>query len=68
MECPHGGGDRFIEAHFSVSLQVSDAPSLARLQNQSWVTMALFNLLIQWDRLSPDVDGFVPLSMAPFSL
>ena len=32
MECPHGGGDRFIEAHFGVLLQVGDAPSLARLQ------------------------------------
>ena len=26
-------------------------------------TMTLFNLLIQWDGLSPDVDGFVRLSM-----
>ena len=37
MECPRGGGDRLIDAHFGVSLQVGDAPSLARLQNQSWV-------------------------------
>ena len=31
-------------------------------------TMALFNLWIQWDGLSPDVDGFVPLPIARFGL
>ena len=31
-------------------------------------TMALFNLLVQWDGLPIDNDGFVPLSMAQFSL
>lgn len=31
-------------------------------------TMAMFNLLIQWYGLSADADGFVPLSMAEFSL
>ena len=37
-------------------------------QTRVGFTMALFNLLIQWDGLSPDVDGFVPLSIARFSL
>ena len=31
-------------------------------------TMAVFNLLVQWDGLPVDADGFVPLSMAQFSL
>jgi len=31
-------------------------------------TMALFNILTQWDGLQPDETGFVPLSIAEFSL
>lgn len=31
-------------------------------------TMALFNILVQWYGLHPDEDGFVPLSIADFSL
>lgn len=31
-------------------------------------TMAAFNLLVQWDGLEPDEDGFVHLSIAQFSL
>jgi len=31
-------------------------------------TMGLFNLLVQWDGLPADQDGFVPLSIAQFSL
>lgn len=31
-------------------------------------TMALFNILVQWHGLSPDDNGFVPLSIAEFSL
>ena len=31
-------------------------------------TMALFNLLVPWNGLPIDNDGFVPLSMAQFSL
>ena len=31
-------------------------------------TMALFNLLVPWDGLPIDNDGFVPLSIAQFSL
>jgi hypothetical protein len=30
--------------------------------------MATFNILVQWDGFSPDETGFVPLSMAEFSL
>ena len=31
-------------------------------------TMAAFNVLVQWYGLVPHVDGFVPLSIAKFSL
>lgn len=31
-------------------------------------TMGVFNLLVQWDGLTPDEDGLVPLSIALFSL
>jgi hypothetical protein len=31
-------------------------------------TMATFNILTQWDGLIPDENGFVPLSIAQFSL
>jgi hypothetical protein len=31
-------------------------------------TMAVFNVLVQWDGFSPDEQGFVPLSIAEFSL
>ena len=31
-------------------------------------TMGLFNLLVQWNVLTPDCDGVVPLSIAQFSL
>jgi len=30
--------------------------------------MGLFNLLVQWDGLVIDDDGFVPLTIAEFSL
>lgn len=31
-------------------------------------TMAMFNILVQWDGFQPDETGFVPLSIAEFSL
>ncbi len=31
-------------------------------------TMALFNLLVQWNGFEADADGFMPLSIAQFSL
>jgi hypothetical protein len=31
-------------------------------------TMAAFNILVQWHGLQPTAAGFVPLSMAEFSL
>ena len=31
-------------------------------------TMAMFNVLVQWDGLQPDADGIIHLSIAQFSL
>ncbi len=40
----------------------------AYVQARLAFTMAVFNLLAQWDGLPADEDGFVPLSIAEFSL
>jgi len=37
-------------------------------QTKVGFTMALFNVLVQWHGLNPDENGFVPLSIAEFSL
>ena len=37
-------------------------------QTKLGFTMALFNILVQWFGLPADEDGFVPLSIAQFSL
>ena len=40
----------------------------AYLQARLAVTMAAFNVLVQWYSLQPNASGFVPLSIAGFSL
>ena len=40
----------------------------ARLYPSEVVTLALFNILIQWHGFLPDDTGFAPLSIAEFSL
>ena len=34
----------------------------------AWLTVALFNILVQWDGLTPADDGSIPLAIAQFSL
>lgn len=73
--CPRGlWNDRMlIETVFSMLTLISHFKKvmhrvtdyvLARLA----FTVAAFNLLIQWDGLQPDQQGFVPLSIAEFNL
>lgn len=73
--CPRGTwNDRMlIETVFSMLTLISHFKKimhrvvdyvLARLA----FTVAAFNLLIQWDGLQPDDKGFIPLSIAQFSL
>jgi hypothetical protein len=40
----------------------------ASLQARLACTMAAFNVLVQWHGFQPNASGFVPLSMAVFSL
>jgi hypothetical protein len=42
--------------------------SWAYFKSRVGYTMALFNLLVQWHGFQPDETGFVPLSIAEFSL
>ena len=73
--CPRGlWNDRMrIETVFSMLTLISPFKKvmhrvadyvLARLA----FTVAAFNLLIQWEGLQPDEQGFVPLSIAEFNL
>ena len=47
-----------------------------KLSHRTWAalrarlafTMAVFNVLVQWDGLQPDADGIIRLSIAQFSL
>ena len=62
-----------IETVFSMLTRVCH---LKKVSHRCWAyfktrlafTMALFNLLIQWEGLPVDEDGFVPLSIAQFNL
>jgi hypothetical protein len=40
----------------------------AYFQTRLAFTTALFNVLVQWHGLRPNASGFVPLSIAEFSL
>ena len=62
-----------IETIFSMLTRVCH---LKQVSHRCWTyfktrlafTMAVFNLLVQWDGLPADEDGFVPLSIAQFTL
>ena len=62
-----------VETFFSMLTRVCH---LKKMGQRAWAylkarlahTMAMFNLLAQWDGLRPDEDGFVPLTLASFSL
>ena len=62
-----------IETIFSMLTRVCH---LKRVGHRCWdyfktrlaFTMAMFNLLVQWEGLPLDDDGFVPLSIAQFTL
>ena len=62
-----------VETFFSMLTSVCH---LKKMGQRAWAylkarlahTAAMFNLLAQWDGLRPDENGFVPLSLAQFSL
>ena len=73
--CPHGQwNDRMlIETVFSMQTLVCH---LKKVTHRVWdyfemrlaFTLAAFNLLVQWQGLPADKQGFVPLSIAQFNL
>ena len=56
--------DLVSQSHFKKAMYRVWAYFHARLA----FTMAAFNVLVQWHGLQPNAYGFVPLSMAEFSL
>lgn len=55
---------------------LSDHQTPGKVMHRGWAyfqarqayTMAAFNVLVQWYGFQPNASGFVPLSMAKFSL
>ena len=56
--------DLVSQCHFKKVMHRGWAYFHARLE----CTMAAFNVLVQWHGLRPNASGFVPLSIADFSL
>jgi len=73
--CPRGEWEdrMLVETVFSMLTLVSH---FKKVMHQGWTyfqarlafTMAAFNVLVQWHGFLPNASGFVPLSMAEFSL
>ncbi len=73
--CPRGTwNDRMlIETLFSMLTLISHTKKMMHrvaeyLEARLAFTVAAFNLLVQWNGLKPDPDGFIPLSIAEFNL
>lgn len=73
--CPRGTwNDRMlIETVFSMLTLISHTKHMMHrvidyLQARLAFTVTAFNLLVQWDGLHPDADGFLPLTIAEFNL
>ena len=73
--CPRGEwqGRMLVETVLAMLTLVCH---LKKVMHRGWVyfqarlafTMALFNVLVQWHGFQPTTSGFVPLSIAEFSL
>ena len=73
--CPRGAWEdrMLVETVLSMLTVVCH---FKRVMHRGWTyfyarlafTMAAFNILVQWHGLQPNVAGFVPLSIAEFSL
>lgn len=73
--CPRGPwNDRMlIETVFSMLTLISQTKHMMprgidSLQARLAFTVTAFKLLVQWEGLHPDADGFIPLTMAEFNL
>ena len=65
---PHAGRDRARDADAGLPFEEGDASRWAYFQARLAFTMAAFNVLVQWHGFEPNASGFVPLSIAEFSL
>jgi hypothetical protein len=69
MERPHADRNRPVDVDPGEPFQEGHAARGGILRGPRLAfTVALFNLLVQWQGWQPDEDGFVPLSIADFSL
>lgn len=73
--CPRGTWNErmLIETVFSMLTLIRHTKHMMHrvidyLQARLAFTVTAFNLLVQWDGLHPDADGFIPLTMAEFNL
>jgi len=73
--CPRGtwNGRMMVETVLSMLTTVCHLKKMlhrvwAYFQARLAYTMAAYNLLVQWHGLKPDENGFIPLSIAEFSL
>ena len=65
---PDAGGDGAVDAHARCHLKKVMHRGWAYFQARLAFTMAAFNVLVQWHGFQPNASGFVPLSIAEFSL
>jgi len=66
---PYARGDGPLDADARLSFQKGDASGLGVCSGASGAfTMAAFHVLVQWHGFQPHASGFVPLSIAEFSL
>ena len=73
--CPRGAWEDRILVETVLSM-LTLVCHLKKVMHRGWAyfqarlafTMAAFNVLVQWHGFQPNASGFVPLSMAEFSL
>ena len=73
--CPRGTWNVRMMAETVLSM-LTTVCHLKKMLHRVWAyfqarlayTMAAYNLLVQWNGLQPDENGFIPLSIAEFSL
>src|SRR4030095_14834651 len=65
---PYARGDGALDADVGLPCEEGDALGLGVFQARLAFTMAAFNVLVQWHGFRPHASGFVPLSIAEFSL
>src|SRR5512132_2852873 len=65
---PHARRDGALDADAGLPCEKVMHRGWAYVQARLAFTMAAFNVLVQWHGFQPNASGFVPLSIAEFSL